>query len=170
MSGGVIRSLQVEPDDGFIPALERGDPPFDPEAAGADPQLPVEPDGAWSPTLDFYKDVVAFARKHDIIILSDLAYAEIYFDGKPPPSVLQVPGAIDVAVEFTSMSKTFSMPGWRMGFAVGNERLISALTRVKSYLDYGAFTPIQVAATAALNGDGADIAEVRDDLPASAAT
>ena len=80
----------------------------------------------------------------------------------PPPSVLQVPGAIDVAVEFTSMSKTFSMPGWRMGFAVGNERLISALTRVKSYLDYGAFTPIQVAATAALNGDGADIAEVRD--------
>ena len=97
-------------------------------------------------SLDFYKDVVAFAKKNDIIILSDLAYAEIYFDGNPPPSVLQVPGAIDVAVEFTSMSKTFSMPGWRMGFAVGNERLISALTRVKSYLDYGAFTPIQVAA------------------------
>ena len=118
-----------------------------------------------SPALDFYKDVVAFAKKNDIIILSDLAYSEIYFDGNPPPSVLQVPGAIDVAVEFTSMSKTFSMPGWRMGFAVGNERLISALTRVKSYLDYGAFTPIQVAATAALNGDGADIAEVRDDLP-----
>ena len=116
-------------------------------------------------TLDFYKDVVAFAKKNDIIILSDLAYAEIYFDGSPPPSVLQVPGAIDVAVEFTSMSKTFSMPGWRMGFAVGNERLISALTRVKSYLDYGAFTPIQVAATAALNGDGADIAEVRERLP-----
>ena len=83
-------------------------------------------------------------------------------DGNPPPSVLQVPGAMDVAVEFTSMSKTFSMPGWRMGFAVGNERLISALTRVKSYLDYGAFTPIQVAATAALNGDGSDIAEVRE--------
>jgi alanine-synthesizing transaminase len=113
-------------------------------------------------TLDFYKDVVAFARKNDIIILSDLAYSEIYFDGNPPPSVLEVPGAMDVAVEFTSMSKTFSMPGWRMGFAVGNERLISALTRVKSYLDYGAFTPIQVAATAALNGDGSDIAEVRE--------
>src|SRR5690606_15966434 len=80
----------------------------------------------------------------------------------PPPSVLEVPGAMDVAVEFTSMSKTFSMPGWRMGFAVGNERLISALTRVKSYLDYGAFTPIQVAATAALNGDGSDISEVRE--------
>ncbi|TIT82013.1 MAG: aminotransferase class I/II-fold pyridoxal phosphate-dependent enzyme, partial [Mesorhizobium sp.] len=109
-----------------------------------------------------YKDVVAFAKKNDIIILSDLAYSEIYFDGNPPPSVLQVPGAIDVCVEFTSMSKTFSMPGWRMGFAVGNERLIAALTRVKSYLDYGAFTPIQVAAAHALNGDGADIAEVRE--------
>ena len=113
-------------------------------------------------SLDFYKDVIDFARKHDIIVLSDLAYSEIYFDeNNPPPSVLEVPGAMDVAVEFTSMSKTFSMPGWRMGFAVGNERLISALTRVKSYLDYGAFTPIQVAATHALNGDGSDIAEVR---------
>jgi alanine-synthesizing transaminase len=113
-------------------------------------------------TLDFYKDVVAFARRNDVIILSDLAYAEIYFDGNPPPSVLQVPGAMDVTVEFTSMSKTFSMPGWRMGFAVGNERLIAALARVKSYLDYGAFTPIQVATAAALNSDGAEIAEVRD--------
>src|SRR5690606_1345450 len=106
--------------------------------------------------------IVAFARRNDIIILSDLAYAEIYFDGNPPPSVLQVPGAIDVAVEFTSMSKTFSMPGWRMGFAVGNERLIAALSRVKSYLDYGAFTPIQVAAAFALNSDGAEIEEVRN--------
>ena len=113
-------------------------------------------------TLDFYRDVVAFAKKNDIIILSDLAYAEIYFDGNPPPSVLQVPGAMDVTVEFTSMSKTFSMPGWRIGFAVGNERLIAALARVKSYLDYGAFTPIQVAAAAALNSDGAEIEEVRN--------
>ncbi len=106
--------------------------------------------------------MIAFARKHEIIVLSDLAYAEIYFDGNPPPSVLEVPGAMDVAVEFTSMSKTFSMPGWRMGFAVGNERLISALTRVKSYLDYGAFTPIQVAAAAALNSDGVEIEDVRN--------
>jgi len=118
---------------------------------------------AYVATLDFYKDVIAFAKKHDLIVLSDLAYSEIYFDEKnPPPSVLEVPGAMDVTVEFTSMSKTFSMPGWRMGFAVGNERLIAALTRVKSYLDYGAFTPIQVAATHALNGDGSDIAEVRN--------
>jgi alanine-synthesizing transaminase len=117
---------------------------------------------AYVASLDFYKDLVAFAKKHEIFILSDLAYAELYFDGVPPPSVLQVPGAIDVTVEFTSMSKTFSMAGWRMGFAVGNERIIAALTRVKSYLDYGAFTPVQVAATAALNGPQDCIKEVRD--------
>ncbi|TGQ42090.1 MULTISPECIES: LL-diaminopimelate aminotransferase [unclassified Mesorhizobium] len=161
MSGGVIRSLQVEPDDGFISALERAIRHSIPKPLALILNYPSNPT-ALVASLDFYKDVVAFARKNDIIILSDLAYSEIYFDGNPPPSVLQVPGAIDVAVEFTSMSKTFSMPGWRMGFAVGNERLISALTRVKSYLDYGAFTPIQVAAAHALNGDGADIAEVRD--------
>jgi alanine-synthesizing transaminase len=161
MSGGVIRSIQAEPDAGFLPALERAIRHSIPKPLAVILNYPSNPT-ALVATLDFYKDVVAFARKHEIIILSDLAYSEIYFDGNPPPSVLQVPGAMDVAVEFTSMSKTFSMPGWRMGFAVGNERLISALTRVKSYLDYGAFTPIQVAAAHALNGDGADIAEVRD--------
>jgi len=161
MSGGVIRSLQAEPDEGFIPALERGIRHSIPKPLALILNYPSNPT-ALVASLDFYKDVVAFAKKNDIIILSDLAYAEIYFHGYPPPSVLQVPGAIDVAVEFTSMSKTFSMPGWRMGFAVGNERLLAALARVKSYLDYGAFTPIQVAAAAALNGDGADIAEVRD--------
>jgi len=102
--------------------------------------------------INFYIELVAFARKHHIYILSDLAYAEIYFDGHPPPSILEVPGAKDVAIEFTSLSKTYSMAGWRMGFAVGNKDLIAALTRMKSYVDYGAFTPIQVAATAALNG------------------
>lgn len=161
MSGGVIRSLQAEPDAGFIPALERGIRHSIPKPLALILNYPSNPT-ALVASLDFYKDVIAFAKKNDIIVLSDLAYAEIYFDGNPPPSVLQIPGAIDIAVEFTSMSKTFSMPGWRMGFAVGNERLISALTRVKSYLDYGAFTPIQVAAAAALNGDGADIAEVRE--------
>ncbi|MFS4437271.1 LL-diaminopimelate aminotransferase [Paracoccaceae bacterium GXU_MW_L88] len=111
--------------------------------------------------LDFYKELVAFAKKHEIWVLSDLAYAEIYFDGNPPPSILQVEGAKEVAVEFTSLSKTYSMPGWRMGFAVGNHHLISALTRIKSYLDYGAFTPVQVAAAAALNGPDDCIAEIR---------
>jgi alanine-synthesizing transaminase len=161
MSGGVIRSMQVEPDDSFIPALERGVRHSTPKPLALILNYPSNPT-AQIASLDFYRDVVAFAKKNDIVILSDLAYSEIYFDGNPPPSVLEVPGAMDVAVEFTSMSKTFSMPGWRMGFAVGNERLIAALTRVKSYLDYGAFTPIQVAAAAALNGDGSDIAEVRE--------
>jgi alanine-synthesizing transaminase len=160
MAGGVIRSVPVEPDENFIPALERGVKHSIPKPLCMIVSYPSNPT-AMVASLDFYKDVIAFAKKHDIIVLSDLAYSEIYFDGVPPPSILQVPGAIDIAVEFTSMSKTFSMPGWRMGFAVGNEKLIAALTRVKSYLDYGAFTPIQVAATAALNSDGSDIAEVR---------
>jgi alanine-synthesizing transaminase len=160
MSGGVIRSIQSEPDANFIPALERAVKHSIPKPIALILNYPSNPT-AHVATLDFYKDVVDFAKKNDLILLSDLAYAEIFFDDAPPPSILQVPGAIDVAVEFTSMSKTFSMPGWRMGFAVGNERLISALTRVKSYLDYGAFTPIQVAASAALNGDGSEIEEVR---------
>jgi len=161
MSGGVIRSMQVEPDEGFMTALDRAVRHSIPKPLAVILNYPSNPT-AFVASLDFYKEVVAFARKHELIILSDLAYAEIYFDDAPPPSVLQVPGAMDVTVEFTSMSKTFSMPGWRMGFAVGNERLIGALARVKSYLDYGAFTPIQVAATAALNGDGSEIAEVRE--------
>jgi len=101
--------------------------------------------------LDFYKEAVKFARKHDLIVLSDLAYNEIYFD-EPTPSILQVDGAKDIAVEFTTMSKTYSMAGWRIGFVAGNEKLVGALGRVKSYLDYGAYTPIQVAAAAALDG------------------
>ena len=112
-------------------------------------------------SLDFYKDLVLFAKKHEIFVLSDIAYAEVYFDDEPPPSILQAPGAFEVAVEFTSMSKTFSMAGWRIGFAVGNERLLAALGRVKSYLDYGAYTPIQVAAAAALNGPDDCVREMR---------
>ena len=111
--------------------------------------------------LDFYEEVVKIARKHKTYILSDLAYAEIYFDGKPPPSILQVKNAKNIAVEFTSMSKTYAMAGWRIGFAVGNQKLISALTKIKSYLDYGAFTPVQVAAAAALNGPQKCVSEIR---------
>ena len=111
--------------------------------------------------LDFYKEVIKFAKKHEIWVLSDLAYADIYFGDKPPPSILQVDGAKDIAIEFQSLSKTYSMPGWRMGFAAGNEKLIGALARIKSYLDYGAFTPIQVAAAAALNGPQDVVDEIR---------
>ncbi|AQT47347.1 LL-diaminopimelate aminotransferase [Bartonella choladocola] len=160
MYGGVIRSMPAFPGEELLRALDRAVKHSIPKPIAVILNYPSNPT-AYVADLDFYKEVVDFAKKNDIILLSDLAYAEIYFGDKEPPSVLQVPGAIDVAVEFTSMSKTFSMPGWRMGFAVGNERLIAALTRVKSYLDYGAFTPIQVAAAYALNGDGSDIAYVR---------
>ncbi|MGB8485378.1 MAG: LL-diaminopimelate aminotransferase [Xanthobacteraceae bacterium] len=161
MAGGVIRSVPSDPTPDFFVALERAVIHSIPKPLAVVVCYPSNPT-AYVAELDFYKDLVAFAKKHDLIVLSDLAYAEVYFDGKPPPSVLQVPGAMDVTVEFTSMSKTFSMPGWRMGFAVGNERIIAALARVKSYLDYGAFTPVQVAATAALNGPEDCIREMRD--------
>src|SRR5213082_203374 len=162
MAGGVIRSVHSEPTPAFFAALERAILHSIPKPLAIVVCYPSNPT-AYVASLDFYKDLVAFAKKHEIFILSDLAYAEVYFDDKnPPPSVLQVPGAIDVTVEFTSMSKTFSMAGWRMGFAVGNDRIIAALARVKSYLDYGAFTPIQVAATAALNGPEDCIREMRD--------
>jgi len=111
--------------------------------------------------LDFYEEVVDFCHYHEIFILSDLAYSEVYFDDNPPPSILEIPKARELAVEFTSLSKTYSMPGWRIGFAAGNAKIIAALARIKSYLDYGAFTPIQVAATAALNGPQECVEEFR---------
>ena len=161
MAGGVIRSVPSEPTPDFFASCERAIIHSIPKPIALIVCYPSNPT-AQVATLDFYRDLVAFAKKHEIFILSDLAYSEVYFDDNPPPSVLQVPGAMDVTVEFTSMSKTFSMAGWRMGFAVGNERIIAALARVKSYLDYGAFTPVQVAATAALNGPDDCIREMRD--------
>ncbi|MBN8941347.1 MAG: LL-diaminopimelate aminotransferase [Rhizobiales bacterium] len=162
MAGGVIRSVPATADDEYFRAMERAMQHSIPKPLAVVVCYPSNPT-AQVADLDFYGELVRFARKHDLIVLSDLAYAEVYFDDKnPPPSILQVPGAFDVAVEFTSMSKTFSMAGWRMGFAVGNERLCAALARVKSYLDYGAFTPVQVAATAALNGPEDCIREMRE--------
>ncbi|HVB88924.1 MAG TPA: LL-diaminopimelate aminotransferase [Beijerinckiaceae bacterium] len=160
IAGGAIRSVPADPTPEFFVALERAVVHSIPKPIAVVVCYPSNPTANVA-DLDFYKDLVAFARKHEIFILSDLAYAEVYFDGEPPPSVLQVPGAFDVTVEFTSMSKTFSMAGWRIGFAVGNERLLAALARVKSYLDYGAYTPIQVAAAAALNGPEDCIKEMR---------
>jgi alanine-synthesizing transaminase len=160
MAGGVIRSVPAEPTPQYFEALERAVIHSIPKPLAVIVCYPSNPT-AYVADLDFYRDLVAFAKKHGLFILSDLAYSEVYFDDNPPPSVLQVPGAMDVAVEFTSMSKTYSMPGWRMGFAVGNERIIAALARVKSYLDYGAFTPIQAAAVAALNGPDDCIHEMR---------
>jgi alanine-synthesizing transaminase len=161
MSGGVVRSMPADPNEDFMRSLDRAVRHSIPKPIALVLNYPANPT-AYTADLDFYAEVVKYCKQHDIFILSDLAYSEIYFDeDAPPPSVLQVPGAIDITVEFTSMSKTYSMPGWRVGFAVGNERLIAALARVKSYLDYGAFTPIQVAATAALNGRDDVIEEVR---------
>jgi alanine-synthesizing transaminase len=160
MAGGVIRSVPSDPTPAFFESLERAIIHSIPKPIAVVVCYPSNPT-AYVADLDFYKELIPFAKRHGIYVLSDLAYAEVYFDDQPPPSVLQVPGAMDVAVEFTSLSKTYSMPGWRIGFAVGNERIIGALARVKSYLDYGAFTPIQVAATAAINGPDDCIHEMR---------
>jgi alanine-synthesizing transaminase len=160
MAGGVIRSVPSEPTPQFFSALERAIAHSIPKPLAVVVCYPANPT-AYVADLDFYRELIPFAKKHGILVLSDLAYAEVYFDASPPPSVLQVPGAMDISVEFSSMSKTYSMPGWRIGFAVGNERIIAALGRVKSYLDYGAFTPVQVAATAALNGPDDCIHEMR---------
>src|ERR1700753_931018 len=145
MAGGVIRSVPSDPTPQFFEALERACVHSIPKPLALVVCYPANPT-AYVADLDFYRDLIAFAKKHNLIVLSDLAYAEVYFDGTPPPSLLQVPGAMDVAVEFTSMSKTFSMAGWRIGFAVGHERIIAALARGKSYLDYGSFLPGQAAA------------------------
>jgi alanine-synthesizing transaminase len=160
MSGGVIRHLPARTDSQFMTSLDKAVRHSVPKPSALVLNYPANPTAVVA-DLDFYKEVVAFAKKNDLIVLSDLAYAEIYFEAEPPPSILQVPGAADLAVEFTTLSKTYAMPGWRVGFAVGNERLIHALSRVKSYLDYGAYTPIQVAASAALNGPQECIDEIR---------
>jgi alanine-synthesizing transaminase len=161
MAGASLRHVPIGPSVDFMGELKKAVMHSVPPPIAIVLNFPANPT-AQVVGLDFYAEVVDFCRHHNIFVLSDVAYAEIYFDGNPPPSVLQVPGARDIAVEFSSLSKTYSMAGWRIGFAVGNARLIGALARVKSYLDYGAFTPIQVAATAALNGPQDCIAEIRE--------
>ena len=151
IAGASIRSVPTTPDEKYWEALEAAMNFTVPRPTILVVNFPSNPT-AEVVDLEFYKKLVDWAKFHKVWILSDLAYSELYYDGKPTPSILQVPGAKDVAVEFTSLSKTYGMAGWRIGFAVGNQTLISALSRVKSYIDYGAFTPIQAAACAALNG------------------
>ncbi len=160
IAGAAVYSVPVKTGPEFMEALERAVTHSVPPPTALVLNYPNNPTAEYA-DLDFYAEVVSFCRHHGIYILSDLAYAEVYFDDQPPPSILQIPGARDIAVEFTSMSKTYSMPGWRIGFACGNKKMIAALARVKSYLDYGAFTPIQAAATAALNGPQECIDEMR---------
>lgn len=160
IAGASIWHLPKTADSDFMSQLERAIKHCVPKPIALVLNYPCNPT-AETVDLSFYEPIVEICRKHNIYILSDLAYCEIYFDNNPPPSILQVKSAKDIAVEFTTMSKTYSMAGWRIGFAVGNKRLINALTRIKSYLDYGAFTPIQVAATAALNGPQDCVEEMR---------
>ncbi len=151
IAGASIRSVPTTPDQHYWDELETAMNFTVPRPTILVVNFPSNPT-AEVVDLAFYEKLVDWAKFHKIWLLSDLAYSELYYDGNPTPSILQVPGAKDVAVEFTSLSKTYGMAGWRMGFAVGNKTLIAAMTRVKSYIDYGAFTPIQAAACAALNG------------------
>jgi alanine-synthesizing transaminase len=161
LAGAAIRHVPATSPEDYLASLGRAVRHSVPSPTALVVNYPSNPT-AQTVGLDFYKDVIAFAKKHEIWVLSDLAYADIYFDdANPPPSILQVEGARDIAVEFHSLSKTYAMPGWRMGFAAGNKRLIGALARIKSYLDYGAYTPIQVAAAAALNGPQECADEIR---------
>ncbi|HMI41894.1 MAG TPA: LL-diaminopimelate aminotransferase [Sphingomicrobium sp.] len=151
IAGAAIRSIPAAPGPDFFDRLENAMRFTVPRPRVLVIGYPSNPT-AYVADKPFYEKLVAFAKEAGLWIISDLAYAEIYFGDTPTPSILEVDGAKDIAVEFTSMSKTYSMAGWRIGFAVGNAKLIDALARVKSYLDYGAFTPVQAAATAALNG------------------
>lgn len=159
IAGGVIRSVPAPSPEDYLAGVSRAIAHVTPKPIAMVLNYPSNPT-AQTVELDFYKDAVALAKKHDIWILSDLAYSEIYFDA-PSPSCLEVDGAKDICVEVNSLSKTYAMAGFRVGMAVGNQRLISALSRVKSYLDYGAYTPIQVAASAALDGPQDCVDEIR---------
>jgi alanine-synthesizing transaminase len=160
MAGGVIQHVPALSPEAYLSGISRAVQESSKPPLAVIVSYPSNPTAQWV-DLDFYKEVVALAKKHDLIVLSDVAYSEIYFDNNPPPSILQVEGAKDVAVEVNSLSKTYAMAGWRVGMVVGNERLCAALARVKSYLDYGAFTPIQVAAASALNGPQDCVDEIR---------
>ncbi len=158
IAGADIRHVPVRPDLDYFEELQKAFRDCWPKPKVLLVNFPSNPT-AQVVELDFFEKVVDFAREHGILVVSDLAYAEITFDGYKAPSILQVPGAKDVAVEFYSLSKTYNMPGWRVGFCLGNQQVIGALTKIKSYLDYGMFQPIQIAATAALNGPQECVAE-----------
>ncbi len=160
MAGGVIRHVPALSPEAYLSGISRAMKHSAPPPSVLIVSYPSNP-MAQTVDLDFYKAVVALARRHELLVLSDVAYGEIYFDDHPPPSILQVEGAKDLAVEINSLSKTYAMAGWRVGMVVGNARLCAALARVKSYLDYGNFTPVQVAAAAALNGPQDCVDEIR---------
>jgi alanine-synthesizing transaminase len=160
IAGASVLSIDSSPNENFVKNLHKILSSNNNRAKALVLNYPNNPTTRIA-SLEFFKEVVDICIKYEVYILSDIAYAEIYFDGEIPPSILEVPKAKNIAVEFSSLSKTYSMPGWRVGFAVGNKSLIQALTKIKSYLDYGAFTPVQVASIAALNGPQECVNEIR---------
>ena len=160
IAGADIRSVRMTPGVDFIAEVERAIRELIPKPKMLIIGFPSNPT-AMCVELEFFERVVALAREHDIMVVHDLAYADIVFDGWKAPSIMQVPGARDVAVEFFTMSKSYNMAGWRIGFMVGNRDLVNALARIKSYHDYGTFTPIQVASIVALEGPQQCVADIR---------
>ena len=160
IAGADVRSVRMGPGIDFFSEFERAVTETTPKPKLMILGFPSNPT-AQCVDLDFFEKLVALAKKHGVYIVHDLAYADIVYDGFKAPSIMQVPGAKDVAVEFFTMSKSYNMAGWRIGFMVGNRELVGALTRIKSYHDYGTFTPIQVGAIEALNGPQECVEEVR---------
>ena len=160
IAGADIRSVRMTLDVDFFDELQRAIKECTPKPKMMILGFPSNPT-ARCVELEFFERVVALAKQHDILVVHDLAYADIVFDGWQAPSIMQVPGARDIAVEFFTMSKSYNMAGWRVGYMVGNKELVSALARIKSYHDYGTFTPIQVASIIALDGDQSCVEEIR---------
>jgi alanine-synthesizing transaminase len=160
LAGADVRHVRMTPEVDFFEELQKAIKETWPSPKMLILNFPGNPTTATA-DLDFFRKAVEICREHEIWLIHDLAYADIVFDGYTAPSVLQVPGAKDVAVEFFTLSKSYNMPGWRVGFMVGNPTLVGALAKIKSYLDYGMFTPIQVAAIAALEGPQQCVAEIR---------
>jgi alanine-synthesizing transaminase len=161
IAGGDLRSIPMHTSEGFFSHMEEAVKQTWPKPKLLIINFPHNPTTE-TVDLDFFRRIVQFAQEHSLLVIHDLAYADITFDGYESPSFLQVPGAIELGIEFFSLSKSYNMPGWRVGFAVGNPDLVSALARIKSYLDYGIFQPVQIAAIHALNGPQDCVAEVRE--------
>jgi alanine-synthesizing transaminase len=159
IAGGDLRSVPIGPDRNFLEDLETAIKQTWPRPKMLIMSFPHNPTTAVV-DLDFFRKIVDFAKEHHLLVIHDLAYADLTFDGYQAPSFLQAPGARDVGVEFFSMSKSYSMAGWRVGFCVGNAEVVAALTRLKSYLDYGIFQPVQIAAIIALNGDQSCVTDI----------
>jgi len=161
IAGGDVRHVRLGPGEDFFANLMSAFQECWPQPKLLILSFPHNPTTA-AVDLEFFKKIVAFAQDHDLIVVHDFAYSDLVFDGYQAPSLLQVPGAKDVGVEFFTLSKSYNMPGWRVGFAVGNRRIIAALTRIKSYLDYGMFQPVQIASIIALNGPQECVREIVD--------